>query len=199
MSLLYGNLKIVKHSKMVALTLSNQPIKMKEIKVLHDMKDLVLHHRIDHSKKLCHIEVFKKTWYLPIMIKLPRFIFKPIAKTGIRTYSSSGEMMDKIISRTFNNFDEMHTDNTGFDVETDIQRFHSVAVFVYMWVNKQYRKRNLGDFLLINAMKLCKDRGDEYMLLVHDDDGSGKLIKYYEDRGFYPISDFIENGMICKL
>ena len=48
-------------------------------------------------------------------------------------------------------------------------------------------------------MYVARRRGDEYMLLVHDDDGSGRLIQYYIDRGFVPIFDFIDKGMICKL
>jgi hypothetical protein len=56
-----------------------------------------------------------------------------------------------------------------------------------------------GDFLLSYAMDECRKRGDEYMLLVHDDIGSGKLIDYYIHRGFRPIFDFIDKGMLCKL
>ena len=38
--------------------------------------------------------------------------------------------------------------------------------------------------------------GGDYMILVHDDDGSGRLISYYEKKGFIPIFDTIEKGMI---
>jgi hypothetical protein len=37
------------------------------------------------------------------------------------------------------------------------------------------------------------------MLLVHDDQGSGKLVSYYEKRGFRAIFDYLEKAMIGAL
>ena len=48
-------------------------------------------------------------------------------------------------------------------------------------------------------MNSCREQEANYMLIVHDDSGSGKLIKYYSDRGFYPIFNYLDKGMICQL
>lgn len=79
------------------------------------------------------------------------------------------------------------------------RKFHSVALFVYMWVDPKYRKQNFGDYLLTYAMNMCRERGDKYMLLLHDDDGTSRLVNYYIKKGFVPIFNFIEKGMIYKL
>jgi hypothetical protein len=39
----------------------------------------------------------------------------------------------------------------------------------------------------------------DYMLLVHDDNGSKKLIDYYQQRGFQCIDEFIDKGMVVKV
>ena len=75
----------------------------------------------------------------------------------------------------------------------------TVGLFVYMWIAPFLRKKLIGNILLIEGQKLCRDLGADHMILVHDDDGSGKLIKYYTDRGFEPIFDVIDKGMISKL
>lgn len=193
--------------------------------------------RVEESKKLLHTEVFTNSWALPLLLKLPKQLHRPVAKMGIRTYSASGEMMDNIISNIYgpesNSVDRVSKSTTVTDEKEDAliprragrpiidasyirsrsyhpsalpppgpkvpRKFHSVALFVYMWVDPKYRKLNYGDYLLTLAMDMCRERGDEYMLLVHDDDGTGRLINYYVNRGFVPIFNFIEKGMIYKL
>ena len=61
------------------------------------------------------------------------------------------------------------------------------------------RAVGLGAYLLAWARQQCRGKGDSHLLLVHDDQGSGKLIKFYEHFGFVSIHSFIEKGMICKL
>jgi hypothetical protein len=171
-----------------------------------ELKDIVIIERLEEDKELLNLEVYRKTWYLNGLLKLPKFLRKPIAKTGFRTYSSSGKTMDSIISKIFTEPEPGNylQNSTSSSPETEIQiplkrKYHSVAVFVYMWVNEKYRGNQLGDLLLTSAVEICKQRGDEYMLLVHDDKGTGRLKNYYIDRGFVPIDDFIDKGMICKI
>ena len=106
--------------------------------------------RKESSKKIVHLEVYKQTWYYPIKKRLPSFINRPIAKTGLRTYSSSGQMMDGLISRIFgdttrnvtapstntsnNNGSSNVTEPNGVTYYTPApeRKFHPVAIFVYM-------------------------------------------------------------------
>ena len=154
-------------------------------------QELVLIERIEKSKEILHFELFKKTWLLPFSNKLPPFMrSKPVAKAGIRTYSSNTAKMDEVIKQ---NFESMQN-----EVEDGI-KVGPVGIFVYMWVEENLRGFDVGNFLLNLAVERCRIMNYKYMLLVHDDNGSGKLVKYYTDRGFIPIFDFIEKGMICKL
>jgi hypothetical protein len=77
------------------------------------IQDLEIVHRLDLSKEMLHIEVFRKSWMLPLLLKLPRMIYKPIAKTGIRTYSSSGAMMESVIAKTFSDLENAHANYYG--------------------------------------------------------------------------------------
>ena len=58
------------------------------------------------------------------------------------------------------------------------------AAIIYMFVEPEYRKRELGTLALqvislIHAIQDC-----DFTVLVVDDNGSGKLIEWYEKRGF---------------
>lgn len=69
---------------------------------------------------------------------------------------------------------------------------YQVGSFVYMWVKPMWRgsEYRLGDALLQEGKLFCKSKGDKFMLLVHDDNGSGKLINYYRNRhGFISIEN----------
>lgn len=57
----------------------------------------------------------------------------------------------------------------------------------------------LGDHLLTKAQDVCRCLGANVMLLVHDDQGSGKLISYYKTRGFEPIFDYLDRAMVGTL
>lgn len=80
-----------------------------------------------------------------------------------------------------------------------------VGLFVYMWINPLFRKNGnlqnnkLGDFLLDYGKNVCRSLGGTFMLLVHDDKGSGKLVDYYRNKGFISIFDDVDNGMLCEL
>jgi len=225
-----------------------------------DLSKVTLKQHVEESKKLLHTEVFSNSLLLPLFLKLPANLRRPVAKMGVRTYSASGEMMDNIISNiygedksnnknddsnklppsrtttstsTYNNNNSYNDNDKDYNDSVPIPRrkgrpvidasyirsrsynpsalppkgspsniprkFHSVALFVYMWVDPKYRKQNYGDTLLTYAMGMCRERGDEYMLLVHDDDGTDRLVNYYIKRGFVPIFNFIDKGMIYKL
>lgn len=89
--------------------------------------------------------------------------------------------------------------NTKWAARTDRDSIAIVGLFVYMWIAPILRKRQLGDILLEKGKQMCRDLGAGFMILVHDDDGSGKLVDYYKDRDFKPIFDVIDKGMLGKL
>ena len=77
---------------------------------------------------------------------------------------------------------------------------YKISVFVYVWTKPKIRgKYQLADYLLQKAVDCSIKRGDDYMLLIHDDNGSGKLINYYKQRGFLDCSNIIDKGLIAKL
>ena len=62
--------------------------------------------------------------------------------------------------------------------------YGTAAAIIYMFVEEDYRKRGLGTLALqvISWIHAKIDCG--YTLLVTDDNGSGKLVTWYEDHGF---------------
>jgi GNAT superfamily N-acetyltransferase len=146
--------------------------------------------RLDRRNQILHMDVYRKTWYFKFLALFPSFIrriWKPIAKVGIRTYSKSSPYMSEVIDSVF------QAEVRG---RSETKR---VGLFIYMFVQEKFRKLSLGYYLLAIAAKKCLLKSDDYMLIVHDDQGSGRLIKYYTQCGFVPIFDFIDKGMICKL
>lgn len=145
--------------------------------------------RYDANQDLMHFEFRAKPtasnpfsyidYILPSKLKS-----KPLAKVGFRTKPSSSRIMDETIASLFNT-----------SPATNVKVF----VFVYMWVNPAYRGRDIGDALLSLAEEQSVRDEVDYMLLVHDDQGTGKLVDYYKSRGFIPIFDFIDKGMIKQL
>ena len=89
--------------------------------------------------------------------------------------------------------------NTKWAAKSDLGGIAVVGLFVYMWITPTLRRRNLGDILLEKGKGLCAELGANFMILVHDDDGTGKLIDYYARRGFRPIFDVIDKGMLGML
>jgi ribosomal protein S18 acetylase RimI-like enzyme len=62
------------------------------------------------------------------------------------------------------------------------------AAIIYMFVEPSYRQRGVGELALevisvIHALQDC-----DFTLLVADDDGSGKLVRWYERYGFQRAS-----------
>jgi hypothetical protein len=105
-------------------------------------------------------------------------------------------------TRSHNNIRLSSNSNTRIKSEptsTVSSPHFKIGVFVYMWIKPNFQGFNIGDFLLTTVFQYCRKRGDQYMLLVHDDIRKGKLINYYKNRGFVPIFDFIDQGMICKI
>jgi len=61
-----------------------------------------------------------------------------------------------------------------------------------------YRKKGLGDYLLKELMGECRALGATVLLLVHDDNGTGKLVNYYERRGF-KMCNVLSKGLLFRL
>ena len=58
------------------------------------------------------------------------------------------------------------------------------AALIYMWVDPKVRKRGLADLALQIIRFIHAAQGSDLTVLVADDDGSGKLVEFYEKRGF---------------
>ena len=149
--------------------------------------------RIERNKDLIHFEFHPKPTSLSNLWNylLPaRFKSKPLAKVGMRGQPADSAIMREKIASLF----PIATKNKEDKEEEDIRLL--VTVFVYMWVNEAYRGRNIGDYLLALAVRESQAKGVDYMLLIHDDKGDGKLINYYKQRDFVPVFDFIDKGMV---
>lgn len=146
--------------------------------------------RVDEKGELVHFEVrnagMKGIWgrasALPARLRP-----KPLAKAGIRSYRTPATDALRVFLAA--NFPD--------SVVSDEKTF--ISVFVYVWVVPWLRKQGLSDLLLNHSLAKSKARGDTFMLLLHDDDGSGRLVDFYRDRGFVPCPEIIDKGMIVKI
>ena len=156
----------------------------------------------DKTRNLIQLEIRNKGVRGILGRILPRFMKpKALAKAGFRPQSiPSTGMLDTFINTNFNNNISVNNDNDNDDNNDDNnERNRLISVFVYVWVDPKLRKQGLADYLLHTSAEMSKNRGDSYMLLVHDDNGSGKLIDYYTDRGFIGCENIIEKGLLAKL
>lgn len=195
------------------------------------------------SSEVIHLEFFDSRWptfLLKLVFLLPKvvrkYIFKPAAKTGVRTYSASSLEMDDLVhnlylsdkfyeetverlkgaannnisasSNTASDDNNLKNDNksvrgivssTTRQEPDHVKGVVKVGLFVYMWVSPERRGGGIGEYLLDLCKDYCRRKGDHYMILVHDDNGSNKLLQYYEQRGFTRIEYFLQKGMICRL
>jgi len=58
------------------------------------------------------------------------------------------------------------------------------AAIIYMFVEEDHRKRGVGELALQVISAIHAVAGCDFTLLVADDDGSGKLVEWYERHGF---------------
>lgn len=144
--------------------------------------------RSDVQLGITHTEFYRRR----VVHKLSRVpllgrFFKPLAKVGIRTRSVPGQgNLEDFIRAQFN------------DQEQDIGL--KLGLLVYMWVAPRWRGLNLGEMLLSLAVEQCQNKGDKYMLCVHDDAGTGKLVEWYRKRCFYTVpDDILDKGLIGSL
>lgn len=59
-----------------------------------------------------------------------------------------------------------------------------IAAIIYMYVEPAYRKNGIGVLALEAIAAIQTVQGCDFTVLVADDDGSGKLIQWYEACGF---------------
>jgi len=60
----------------------------------------------------------------------------------------------------------------------------SIGAIIYMFVEPEYRGRGIGSLALEAIAAIQTVQGCDYTVLVADDDGTGKLIMWYEDRDY---------------
>mmetsp|Transcript_26241 Transcript_26241/g.43741 ORF Transcript_26241/g.43741 Transcript_26241/m.43741 type:complete len:273 (+) Transcript_26241:2-820(+) len=185
--------------------------------------------RIEQGQtEILHTEIYHQRWplwFLNLLHNYPRRIsgalLKPLAKSGMRRSGSGSAAMDELIRETFPSKDPIEQQLEGIEssattAEKRLQevrlisnysstsgderqyKYH-VGLLIYMWVNPTLRGANIGEFLLRNIQFECRHQGYSHMLLVHDDQGSGKLVEYYRQRGFVSVESFLPKGMICVL
>jgi len=152
--------------------------------------NILMFRRVDKNRIL-HFEFYNKSWYLPLIMRIPLLLRpKPLLKGGMRTFTTTSNEMDLVIQETFKDIAD----------SSDSTTTKNVALMVYMWVSPRLRGLNYGDILLSNIITEARSKlKAEFLLIVHDDNGSGKLIKYYQDRGFVPIFRKIDKGMLLRL
>lgn len=172
---------IISHSAVVSL------LDYRKVIAKNGLRNWLPFERRDELQGITHTEFFRS----PLVYRISRFpllgrIFKPLAKVGIRTRSvPPQEAMRNYLKEQFND-------------ESDISI--KLGLLVYMWVAPKWRGRKLGDMLLSLAVEQCLNKGDKYLLCVHDDKGSGKLIEWYKKRQFHCIpSELCEKGLIGQL
>lgn len=59
-----------------------------------------------------------------------------------------------------------------------------VGAIIYMFVESPYRKQNIGSLALEVISMIHAIQGMDFTVLVVDDDGSGKLIEWYQQNGY---------------
>ena len=60
----------------------------------------------------------------------------------------------------------------------------TIAAVIYMFVEPEYRGRDVGTLALEVMSAIQSVQAVDFTVLVADDDGSGKVVRWYEDRGF---------------
>ena len=150
-------------------------------------------YRIEKKKNLIHYELYdKKLPFLNLILLLPNririFFFKPACKCGMRctTFPATASLI-KAIKKSYNIEKKENINIT------------MISLMIYMYVSEKYRSQNIGTVLLNILISKSIELHANYLLLVVDDNGSGKLIDYYRNKGFVGVSDYIEKGMILKL
>lgn len=59
-----------------------------------------------------------------------------------------------------------------------------VGAIIYMFVEEAYRKKNVGSLALEVISLIHAIQGCDFTVLVADDNGSGRLIQWYEEQGY---------------
>lgn len=60
-----------------------------------------------------------------------------------------------------------------------------VGAIIYMFVEEPYRKKGVGSLALEVISLIHSIQGCDFIVLVADDNGSGKLVQWYEEHGFF--------------
>ena len=78
-----------------------------------------------------------------------------------------------------------------------------VAPLVSLFVEPAERRNHVGDALFRAMLRESRACGNDYALLVHQDNGSGKLIRWYEGMGFKLLPDDnpikVKDSMLVRL
>jgi len=77
------------------------------------------------------------------------------------------------------------------DIDETVREIYQVdangarcGAVIYMFVEPEYRSQNVGELALEVISAIHSYQGCDFTILVADDNGSGKLVQWYEDHGF---------------
>ena len=76
------------------------------------------------------------------------------------------------------------TDSIQELMDKDLTPPLNAGAIIYMFVEEDYRKRGIGEMALQVISWIQAQAGCGYTMLVANDNGSGKLVSWYEDHGF---------------
>ncbi|CEL95599.1 unnamed protein product [Vitrella brassicaformis CCMP3155] len=74
-----------------------------------------------------------------------------------------------------------------------------MAPFMWMKIDEGHRGQGLGWRLLQEAARDLARQGYNYVVLICDDDGSGRLRQYYERGGFREAASLDDNAMVAPI
>eukprot|EP00953_Heterococcus_sp_UTEX-ZZ885_P013167 7526-Heterococcus_DN1.PRE.2 len=109
-----------------------------------------------------------------------------IGKAGLRTTSAHTAVMDEAIYTLFGTDSNSSngSDDNGILQSTAIP----VAPIIYVYVDPRYRGYGFGTRLFRECMNYLANQGIEYALITVQDNGSGKLVPFYEAMGYISAS-----------
>ena len=147
--------------------------------------------RVDREADLLHFDFYRRPWLARLPQVIRQRLFRPLAKAGMRLSSTpvSASGSDGMVSILAE----------AFPAQAEPVRSSTVSCLIYMWATPAWRGNGLGDMLLACIAQESRSRGDDYLLCVHDDDGSGGLVRWYESRGFVDASTVLPKGLVQSL
>jgi len=109
---------------------------------------------------------------------------RKVGRFGITTVPGPPLTLEaSTVSQLFND-DEHSSSSTNDNCLDEPPMAFSCAALIFMWVDPAYRGRGIGNLALEMVRWIHGRQGCDMTVLVADDNGSGKLVEWYERQGF---------------